>query len=66
VANLIAWCQSDPFWQGNILCPEKLRKQYDQLVIKMGGNIKQATTSGQSAASETKQMIERMKAEAAL
>lgn len=31
---IIDWCQSDSFWKCNILSTEKLRKQFDQLVIK--------------------------------
>jgi len=33
--DVIRWCQQDEFWHTNILSPEKLRKQYDQLLIKM-------------------------------
>lgn len=37
---VIRWCQRDDFWQNNILSTEKLRKQFDQLDLKMssGGN----------------------------
>jgi hypothetical protein len=35
IAAVIRWCQSDSFWQNNILSPSKLRKQFDQLVLKM-------------------------------
>jgi hypothetical protein len=31
---LIKWTQQDSFWSGNILSPSKLRKQWDQLVLK--------------------------------
>ena len=31
----IKWCQQDNFWQNNILSTEKLRKQYDQIFLKM-------------------------------
>lgn len=31
----IDWCQQDSFWKANILSPSKLRKQYDQLVVKI-------------------------------
>lgn len=37
VAAVIEWCQSDPFWQSNVLSAEKLRKQYDRLFMKMEG-----------------------------
>lgn len=35
IVNLIDWCQEDNFWKSNILSPAKLRKQYDQLVMKI-------------------------------
>ena len=34
IAEVIAWCQSDSFWQNNILSTAKLREKYDQLNIK--------------------------------
>ena len=36
IETVIDWCQADDFWQNNILSTQKLRKQYDQLVLKMG------------------------------
>lgn len=36
IRRVIEWCQSDPFWQNNILSTAKLRKQFDQLLLKMG------------------------------
>lgn len=35
IASVIEWCQNDSFWKSNILSVAKLRKQYDQLKIKM-------------------------------
>jgi hypothetical protein len=35
IKEMIEWCQADTFWQSNILCTEKLREKYDQLVMKM-------------------------------
>lgn len=35
VKRVIVWCQKDDFWSTNILSASKLRKQYDQLFIKM-------------------------------
>jgi DNA replication protein DnaD len=35
VKNVIKWCQNDSFWLKNILSPDKLRKQYDRLLISM-------------------------------
>ena len=36
IKKVITWCQDDPFWQNNILSTGKLRKQFDQLFLKMG------------------------------
>jgi len=35
IMNVICWSQADEFWQNNILSAGKLRKQYDQLRMKM-------------------------------
>lgn len=43
VEKIITWCQADMFWQNNILSTEKLRKQYDQLCLKMTSNGQSAT-----------------------
>lgn len=32
---VIRWCQADDFWMTNILSADKLRKQFDQLSVKM-------------------------------
>ncbi len=37
IKAIMTWAQHDEFWQRNILSAEKLRKQYDQLWLKMGG-----------------------------
>lgn len=36
IRRVIEWCQNHTFWQSNILSTEKLRKQFDQLFLKMG------------------------------
>lgn len=41
IEKIIKACQRDPFWQNNILSTEKLRKQYDQLTLKLA--VKQGT-----------------------
>ena len=41
IAGLFAWANADSFWQGNVLSPAALRRQWDRLVIqrmKKGGN----------------------------
>ncbi len=35
IAEVIRWCQSDDFWQNNILSTDKLRKQFDKLELAM-------------------------------
>ena len=35
IEPVIKWCQQDDFWQNNILSTAKLRKQFDQLEMKM-------------------------------
>lgn len=35
IAVVIEWAQADPFWQNNILSAAKLRKQFDQLFMRM-------------------------------
>ena len=48
IERVLRWCQADSFWKTNILSPEKLRKQYDQLYMKMnagGKHNEQPTTS---------------------
>ncbi len=35
IERVISWCQSDSFWQGNVLSTVKLRDKFDQLQLKM-------------------------------
>ncbi|MFP2273243.1 replication protein [Enterobacter ludwigii] len=42
IAQLFKWACNDSFWQGNVLCPSKLRDKWTQLDIKRN---KQPTTS---------------------
>lgn len=37
INEVLQFSQSDPFWQSNILSGGKFRKQYTQLLAKMGG-----------------------------
>ena len=41
VKLMIEWCQSDDFWAQNILSPAKLRKQFNQMIVKAKSNNKQ-------------------------
>lgn len=38
IADVLEFSQKDPFWQNNILGGEKFRKQFVQLMAKMGGD----------------------------
>ena len=46
IREVIEWCQADDFWYKNILSTEKLRKQYDQLIIKMQADTNKQSTRG--------------------
>lgn len=35
IKEVITWCQEDDFWQNNILSTQKLRKQFNQLNLKL-------------------------------
>ena len=41
IGEIIDWCQSDNFWCTNILSANKLRKQFDQLTMKMTQDSKE-------------------------
>jgi len=49
VKKVVMWCQADEFWQDNILSTAKLRKQYDQLVLKMNKETANGIQSKKSA-----------------
>ena len=40
IGAVINWCQQNEFWQNNVLSTTKLRKQFDQLFLKMGSQQK--------------------------
>ena len=52
IKDVIDWCQADPFWQGNILSPKKLREKFDQLTIQMKSK-KGAQNNAESSGSNT-------------
>ncbi|MCS6595445.1 phage replisome organizer N-terminal domain-containing protein [Bacillus cereus] len=52
IKDVIDWCQADPFWQGNILSPKKLREKFDQLTIQMNSK-KGAKNNAESSGSNT-------------
>jgi len=42
IERVIRWCQSDNFWQNNILSTGKLREKFDALILKAGGSSSKA------------------------
>lgn len=52
IKDVIDWCQADPFWQGNILSPKKLREKFDQLTIQMNSK-KGAKNNAESGTGNT-------------
>lgn len=50
IEKVLRWSQSDSFWKTNILSMGKLRKQFDQLMIRMNGSDggENSKTSGNS------------------
>lgn len=45
IVNVLRWSQSDDFWKVNILSGEKLRKQYDKLLLKMKATMGKVETA---------------------
>ena len=43
IRKVMTWSQKDGFWQGNILSPSALRKQFDKLVVQMRTGIDKTT-----------------------
>ncbi|EIX9575889.1 TPA: hypothetical protein MHK94_20805 [Klebsiella pneumoniae] len=54
ICELFKWANEDGFWQGNILCPSKLRKKWDQLTTqRLRSHGPSKTTSGAGALDNT-------------
>lgn len=47
IREVFVWANGDEFWQSNILSPDKLRKQFDQLAIKMKNGRRIENGAGQ-------------------
>lgn len=45
ITAAIVWVQNDSFWRSNVMSPDKLRKQYDQLRLKAQSQQKQSKVS---------------------
>jgi hypothetical protein len=50
IKKVISWCQKDTFWSANILSTNKLRKQYDQLIMKMNKTKKSKSSNSPGSA----------------
>lgn len=48
VEEVIRWCQADDFWCCNILSGNKLRKQFDKLILAMQRGSQKGQPSGES------------------
>ena len=46
VYQVLAWCQSDGFWRGNILSISKFREKYTALLLKMNAGGQNGTARG--------------------
>ena len=64
IMNIFTWANNDPFWRTNILSPAKLRKQFDQLTIKSGGenngSERQGQNNGNGNTSRAKQVSDKL------
>jgi len=52
IGQVIDYCQSDTFWQNNILSTKKLREKYDQLTMRMNQVKPIKQTQGMTALQE--------------
>jgi len=49
IADVIDWSQQDDFWQNNILSTKSLRRNYDQMFMKMNEGVHIKTNAEQKA-----------------
>lgn len=66
VKYLLNWCQHDPFWKTNILCPTKFRQKWDKLYLKAKADYEKQSkpkTTGQDTLSEFERLREMYKDE---
>lgn len=57
IKQVIDWVYKDEFWYKNILSTSKLRKQYDQLIIKMNSNKSNTTKQHSDGTTKSKVVI---------
>lgn len=53
------WANKDNFWSSNILSPEKLRKQFDTLIVKIKQPQQQSSDFGQQSVSNWAEGLEK-------
>lgn len=53
IAELFAWANADAFWQGNVLSPGTLRRQWDRLTIQRAKVPGAASTAPMPAVDRT-------------
>lgn len=65
VCEVISYVVTDDFWKSNVLSPEKLRKQYDTLYIRMRqkNSTGNASKGNNDAVDETEAMLARRREE---
>ena len=57
IRTLFFWANQDDFWCGNILSPDKLRKQWSQLAIKRNRTTRRIYDVGQSPAQLSRSVV---------
>lgn len=63
IETVIDWCQSDSFWQNNILSTKKLREKFDQLFLKMNNGNGQHQSKYDHNMAVAKRMINKAREE---
>jgi len=62
VRELIDWVTADPFWQQNVLSPDKLREKYTDLAMRMaGGGRSRPRREPAELASKNQQEVNKIK-----
>lgn len=60
IERIITWCQQDSFWRTNILSPTKLRKQFDQLVLKSSSPVKGVSSDAERAWADVQEQVRKV------
>jgi len=57
IEAVMRWSQEDGFWRTNILSPAKLRKQFDQLRLKMAAPVRGVAPDAERAWQDVQQQV---------